>query len=59
MQKNKLQKLYAWLGFVVFWSVVVFILWSMIWNEEAVEDDGVDTLCEDIKEIINRNEGNV
>ena len=34
--QNVLQRIYAWTGFVVFWSVVAFILWSMIWNERAI-----------------------
>lgn len=36
MKKNLLQKVYGWIGFIVFWSFVVFIIWSMIEQDKAI-----------------------
>lgn len=36
MQKNILQKIYGWIGFIVFWTLVAFIIWSMIEQDKAI-----------------------
>lgn len=36
MHKNILQKIYSWIGFVVFWPLFVFIIWSMIEQDKAI-----------------------
>lgn len=36
-KKNLLQKCYGWIGFVVFWSFVSFIIWSMIEQDKAID----------------------
>lgn len=35
-EKNVLQKVYGWIGFVVFWSMFVFMVWSLICQDDAI-----------------------
>jgi hypothetical protein len=30
MEKNILQKIYGWMGFIVFWGLGFFVVWSLI-----------------------------
>lgn len=36
MQKNILQKTYGWIGFVVFWSLALLIVWSMFHQDQTI-----------------------
>ena len=35
-EQNKLQRFYSYTGFIIIWSVVAFILWSMVEQEKAI-----------------------
>lgn len=34
--KMNIKRIYAWIGFVVFWGLVVFIVWSMFAQDRAI-----------------------
>lgn len=36
-EKNILQKVYGWIGLVVFWPLVSFVIWSMIEQDKAID----------------------
>lgn len=35
--QNKIQRVYSWLGFIVFWASIGFIIWSMFEQDKAIE----------------------
>ena len=36
MQRNILQSVYAWTGFVLFWTFTMFVVWSFIQPDNAI-----------------------
>lgn len=36
-KQNTIQKIYGWIGFTVFWSLSIFLIWSVFENDKALE----------------------